>query len=56
MDEEIVLGQLALHFPHERPQRLLRAVVAWARYAGLFQYSSPRRVLYVPQPTEGGQG
>jgi NitT/TauT family transport system ATP-binding protein len=46
VDEETVLGQLALHFPHERPQRILRTVVAWARYAELFKYSAARKVLY----------
>lgn len=44
-DETVVTGQLALTFRHERPQRLLRTMVAWARYAGLFKYSSTRRVL-----------
>jgi len=44
--DEIILGELALHFPHERPQRILRTLVAWARYAELFKYSSTRKVLY----------
>jgi NitT/TauT family transport system ATP-binding protein len=44
--DEIVLSQFALHFPHERPQRILRTIVAWARYAELFKYSSTRKVLY----------
>ena len=48
--DEIILGELALHFPHERPQRILRTVVAWARYAGLFKYSSTRKVLYGLNP------
>lgn len=46
VDEEIVLTQLAIHFPLERPARMLRTVVAWARYARLFNYSSSRRVLF----------
>jgi NitT/TauT family transport system ATP-binding protein len=46
VDEAVVLSQLALTFPHERPQRILRTVVAWARYAALFKYSSTRRVLH----------
>jgi NitT/TauT family transport system ATP-binding protein len=46
VDETVVLSQLALTFPHERPQRILRTVVAWARYAALFKYSSTRRVFY----------
>ena len=50
MPDEIILGELALHFPHERPQRILRTVVAWARYAELFKYSSTRKVLYGLNP------
>jgi len=46
VNEEVVLSQLALHFPHERPHRVLRTIVGWARYARLFKYSSTRKVLY----------
>ena len=46
VEDEIVLSQLAMQFPHERPHRILRAVVAWARYAELFKYSSTRKVFY----------
>ena len=46
VEEETVLSQLALHFPHERPHRILRTVVAWSCYAGLFRYNSTRKVLY----------
>jgi len=50
--DEIILGQLALHFPHERTQRILRTVVAWARYAELFKYSSTRKVVYGLNPAK----
>lgn len=43
--EAVVLSQFALHFPRERPQRVLRTVVAWARYASLFDFNSARRVF-----------
>jgi NitT/TauT family transport system ATP-binding protein len=46
VSEETVLSQLALHFPHERPQRIFHTLVAWARYAELFKYSSTRKVVY----------
>jgi NitT/TauT family transport system ATP-binding protein len=46
VDEAVVLSQLARTFPHEQPARILRAVVAWARYAELFKYSSIRRVFH----------
>jgi NitT/TauT family transport system ATP-binding protein len=46
IDEALVLNRLAESFPRERPQRVLRTVVAWARYAELFKYSSTRRVFH----------
>ena len=46
VDEDVVLSQFALTFPHEKPQRIVRTVVEWARYAELFRYSSTRRVFY----------
>ena len=50
--EDAVLSQFALTFSHERPQRIMHAVVSWARYAELFRYSSTRRAFYMqPQPT-----
>ena len=49
VEEEAILGQLALHFPHERPQRTLRTLVAWARYAELFRYDSTRKRVFALQ-------
>jgi len=46
IEEEVVLSQLAIHFPLERPARMMRTVVAWARYAELFKFSSSRKVVY----------
>jgi len=46
VDEETVLSQLVMQFPHERPHRIFRTIVAWARYAELFKFSSTRKVLY----------
>ena len=46
VDEALVLGQVAITFPHERPLRLLRTAVAWARYAELFKYSSVRKMFH----------
>ena len=50
VDEVVVLSQLALTFPHERPMRVLRTVIAWARYAELFKYSSTRKIIYETEP------
>jgi NitT/TauT family transport system ATP-binding protein len=46
VDEAVVLAQLTQSYPHEKPQRILRTIVAWARYAELFKYSSIRRVFH----------
>jgi NitT/TauT family transport system ATP-binding protein len=46
VDETVILNQLTQLFPHERPQRILQTVVAWARYAELFKFSSIRRVFH----------
>jgi len=46
VDEAVVLDQLARALPHEQPPRILRTVVAWARYAELFKYSGIRRVFH----------
>ena len=50
VDEETVLSQLAMRFPHERPTRILRTIVAWARYAELFKYSGTRKMFYALAP------
>jgi NitT/TauT family transport system ATP-binding protein len=47
LEEEVVLSELAMLYPHERPHRIMRTVIAWARYAELFHYSSTRKVLYL---------
>jgi len=50
VDEETVLGQLALRFPKERPNRLLRTLVAWGRYAELYKYNGTRKIFYNLSP------
>lgn len=46
LDEDVVLGQIAMTFPHERPQRILRTIISWARYGELFHDNAPRRVFH----------
>jgi NitT/TauT family transport system ATP-binding protein len=46
LEEEVLLSELAMLYPHEKPHRVLRTVVAWARYAELFKYNSTRKVIY----------
>jgi NitT/TauT family transport system ATP-binding protein len=46
VDEAVVLDRLARALPHEQTSRILRTVVAWARYGELFRYSGIRRVFH----------
>jgi NitT/TauT family transport system ATP-binding protein len=46
VDDAGILNEFARALPHEQPPRILRTVVAWARYAELFKYSSIRRVFH----------
>ena len=46
VDEAAILEKLVKAFPHERPQRILRTVISWARYAELFRYNGVRKVFY----------
>ena len=50
VDETVIVSQLALLFPRERPQHLLKTIVSWARYAALFKYDSTRKVIYEAKP------
>jgi NitT/TauT family transport system ATP-binding protein len=54
VDEQFVVGQLAITYPHEAPRQLFRTVINWGRYAGLFQYSSSRKFLYASEINPSG--
>jgi NitT/TauT family transport system ATP-binding protein len=56
LDEAVVLGRLAKALPHEPAQLLRATIVAWARYAGLFDYSSARRVFRILQKSISSGG
>ena len=53
VSEAEVARQLSVTFPHERPQRVLRTIAAWARYASLFKYSINHRVFHSLQAVAG---
>ena len=50
VSEAEVARQLSVTFSHERPQRMLRTIAAWARYATLFKYSITHRIFHSLQP------
>ncbi|HTI70074.1 MAG TPA: nitrate/sulfonate/bicarbonate ABC transporter ATP-binding protein [Candidatus Limnocylindria bacterium] len=51
VSEADMLQVFARAFPQEKPARVLRTVVGWARYGQLFNYSSPRKMFQGIQPT-----
>ncbi|EEF60171.1 ABC transporter ATP-binding protein [Pedosphaera parvula] len=56
LEEEVVLSELAMLYPHEKPHRVLRTIIAWGRYAELFKYNSTRKVIYpFDQPSSGSE-
>ncbi len=50
LDEEIVLEELAVRLPTERPQTMFKTIVRWGRYAELLGYNPDERKLYLDQP------
>jgi NitT/TauT family transport system ATP-binding protein len=54
IDENLLLEELAVRLPTEKPQSMLRALVRWGRYAELFGYNANQRRFYLD--TEGTSG
>ncbi|HTB56391.1 MAG TPA: nitrate/sulfonate/bicarbonate ABC transporter ATP-binding protein [Polyangia bacterium] len=50
LDEDVVLGSIALHLPYENTDRVFQTLVAWGRYADLFDHDVERRKLYIEEP------
>jgi NitT/TauT family transport system ATP-binding protein len=47
LDEDLVLEELAVRLPTERPQAMFKTVVRWGRYAELLGYNPDERKLYL---------
>ncbi len=47
VDEDLVLEELAVWLPTEKPQTMFRSIVRWGRYAELFGYNEDERKLYL---------
>jgi NitT/TauT family transport system ATP-binding protein len=47
VDEDVILEELAVWLPTERPQAMMRVIVRWGRYAELFGYNADERKLYL---------
>ena len=47
VDEDLVLEELAVWLPTEKPQTMFKSIVRWGRYAELLGYSADERKLYL---------
>lgn len=48
LEEDLVLEELAIHLPTEKPQNMLRSLIRWGRHAKLLRYDATERKLYLP--------
>jgi hypothetical protein len=55
VDEDIVLEELAVLLPTEKPQTMFKALVRWGRYAELLGYNANERRLYLDVESSSGQ-
>lgn len=56
IDENLLLEELAVRLPTEKPQTMLRALVKWGRYAELFGYNANEHRFYLDTEGTSGQG
>ena len=47
VDEDLVLEELAVWLPTEKPQTMFKSIVRWGRYAELLGYNADERKLYL---------
>ncbi len=47
VDEDLVLEELAVWLPTEKPQTMFKSIVRWGRYAELLGYSADEHKLYL---------
>jgi NitT/TauT family transport system ATP-binding protein len=51
LDEDVILGSIALQLPYEDTDRIFQTLVGWGRYAELFDHDVERRKLYTLEST-----
>ena len=47
VDEDLILEELAVWLPTEKPQVMFKSIVRWGRYAELLGYNADERKLYL---------
>jgi NitT/TauT family transport system ATP-binding protein len=49
---ETVIHDIASALPYEDPEKILRTMVAWGRYAGLMDYNANTGMVVIPEDEE----
>jgi NitT/TauT family transport system ATP-binding protein len=56
IDEETVMKDIASALPYENPERILKTMIAWGRYAGLMDYDANTKMVTRPEKEEKEEG
>jgi NitT/TauT family transport system ATP-binding protein len=49
---ETVMHDIAAALPYENPEKILKTMVAWGRYAGLMDFNANTDMVVVPEDDE----
>jgi len=52
VDEETVMKDISTALPYENPERILKTMIAWGRYAGLMDYDTNTKMVTRPEAEE----
>ena len=52
VDEETVMKDISTALPYENPEKILKTMIAWGRYAGLMDYDTNTKMVTRPEAEE----
>ena len=52
VDEETVMKDISTALPYENPERILKTMIAWGRYAGLMDHDANTKMVTRPEAEE----
>ena len=53
LDADVIVEQLAVLLPYDKPEQVFDTVIAWGRYAELLDYDQAAHTIYMQEGTEG---
>ena len=49
IEAELVIKDIASALPYDNPEKIFQTMIAWGRYAGLMDFNSKTRMVFVPE-------